>query len=162
LVWQNSILCTKEINFGENIMRIYLDNCCFNRPFDDQTQLRIKIETETKQFVQRQIVLRNYELVWSYVLDFENSRNPYEEKKLSVLKWKELSSIHCVENEFIISKAKELRKIGFKLLDSLHIACAICSECDYFITTDKGIYNKKADDIEVVNPIDFMNRLEEI
>jgi hypothetical protein len=29
-------------------MKIYLDNCCFNRPFDDQGQIRIKIETEAK------------------------------------------------------------------------------------------------------------------
>ncbi len=27
-------------------MLIYLDNCCFNRPFDDQKQIRIHIETE--------------------------------------------------------------------------------------------------------------------
>ena len=27
-------------------MRIYLDNCCYNRPFDDQTQDRIHIESE--------------------------------------------------------------------------------------------------------------------
>ena len=143
-------------------MRIYLDNCSFNRPFDDQSQLRIKIETEAKQFVQQQITFGNYELVWSYVLDFENSQNPYEEKKLSVLKWKDLAKIYCVENEFIISKAKELRKIGLKLMDSLHTACAIYSECDYFITTDKGIYNKTINGIKVVNPINFINELEEI
>ncbi len=29
---------------------IYLDNCCFNRPFDDQEQLNIRIETESKLF----------------------------------------------------------------------------------------------------------------
>ena len=29
-------------------MRIYLDNCCYNRPFDEQTQLRIRLETEAK------------------------------------------------------------------------------------------------------------------
>ena len=28
-------------------MRIYLDNCCFNRPYDDQSQLRILLETMT-------------------------------------------------------------------------------------------------------------------
>ena len=32
-------------------MKIYLDNCCFNRPFDDQTQLRIKLESEATRFV---------------------------------------------------------------------------------------------------------------
>ena len=33
-------------------MRIYLDNCCFNRPFDDQKQLRIELETKAKTIMQ--------------------------------------------------------------------------------------------------------------
>ena len=31
-------------------MRIYLDNCTFNRPFDDQTHIRIYVESEAKLF----------------------------------------------------------------------------------------------------------------
>ena len=27
-------------------MRVYLDVCCLNRPFDDQSQDRIKLETD--------------------------------------------------------------------------------------------------------------------
>ena len=27
-------------------MRVYLDNCCYNRPFDNQNQQRVKEETE--------------------------------------------------------------------------------------------------------------------
>ena len=30
-------------------MRLYLDNCCFNRPFDDQSTLTIRLETEAEQ-----------------------------------------------------------------------------------------------------------------
>jgi hypothetical protein len=29
--------------------KIYLDACCFNRPFDDQTQSRIYLEAQTLQ-----------------------------------------------------------------------------------------------------------------
>ena len=36
-------------------MRIYLDMCCFNRPYDDQTQSRIRIETEAKVVIQEKI-----------------------------------------------------------------------------------------------------------
>jgi len=28
--------------------RLYLDNCCFNRPYDDQTFLLVQLETEAK------------------------------------------------------------------------------------------------------------------
>ena len=34
-------------------MRVYLDNCCYNRPFDDQSQLKVRLETEAKLFVQQ-------------------------------------------------------------------------------------------------------------
>ena len=29
-------------------MRVYLDNCCYNRPFDDQSQVRVRVETISK------------------------------------------------------------------------------------------------------------------
>jgi len=37
------------------IIKIYLDNCCYNRPYDDQTQLRIELETKAKLFIQQKI-----------------------------------------------------------------------------------------------------------
>lgn len=33
-------------------MRVYLDNCCYNRPFDDQGQMRVRLETEAKLRIQ--------------------------------------------------------------------------------------------------------------
>ena len=55
-------------------MRIYLDNCTFNRPFDDQNQLRIKLETEAKLYIQQGILNGLFELVWSYILEYENNK----------------------------------------------------------------------------------------
>jgi hypothetical protein len=54
-------------------MRIYLDNCCFNRPFDDQSAIRIKLETDAKLYIQEMIRIQEIELAWSYILDFENA-----------------------------------------------------------------------------------------
>jgi len=53
-------------------MRVYLDNCCYNRPFDDQNQIRIHLEAQAKLYVQSQIKDSKIELVWSYILDYEN------------------------------------------------------------------------------------------
>ena len=33
-------------------MRVYLDNCCYNRPFDEQTQPHVRLETEAKMEMQ--------------------------------------------------------------------------------------------------------------
>ena len=56
-------------------MKIYLDNCCFNRPYDDQTYLPVRLETEAKLEIQAKIKSGHLSLGWSYILDFENSEN---------------------------------------------------------------------------------------
>ena len=63
-------------------MKIYLDNCCYNRPFDDQKQIKIYLETIAKLHIQKQIKIGIYNLFWSYILDFENKNNPYDDKKI--------------------------------------------------------------------------------
>ena len=44
-------------------MRIYLDNCVFNRPFDDQNHLRVRLETEAKLYIQAKIKQGDLQLV---------------------------------------------------------------------------------------------------
>ena len=46
-------------------MRVYLDNCCFNRPFDSQAQARVRLETEAKLRIQERVVAGEIELAWS-------------------------------------------------------------------------------------------------
>ncbi len=74
-----------------DIPGIYLDNCCFNRPFDDQSQIRIKLETEAKIVIQENVKSGNYKLCWSYMLDFENEKNPFYERKTEIGKWKDIA-----------------------------------------------------------------------
>ena len=45
-------------------MRVYLDNCCYSRPFDDQSQLRVRLEIEAKLEIQSQMRLGVLEYVW--------------------------------------------------------------------------------------------------
>jgi hypothetical protein len=73
-----------ELNKRGYILRVYLDNCSFNRPFDDQNQLKIKLETEAKLFIQQGILTGKYELVWSYILEFENNQNQFDDKRNSI------------------------------------------------------------------------------
>lgn len=60
-------------------MRIYLDNCCFNSPYDDQSRFRIMLEAEAKLRVQEEVRNGAYELAWSYILDYENSKNQFKD-----------------------------------------------------------------------------------
>ncbi len=65
-------------------MKIYLDNFCFNRPFDDQSPITIRLETKAKLNIQQKVKSKDVLLVSSYVLDFENSANPLEERKIAI------------------------------------------------------------------------------
>jgi len=139
-------------------MRVYLDNCCYNRPFDDQNQIRIHLEAQAKLYVQSQIKDSKIELVWSYILDYENAFNPFEERKNIIEKWKSKAILDIEENEHILQNAKELVSLGLKSKDALHVACAIEGKCDYFLTTDDKVLNKlkNYNKIEVVNPINVI------
>jgi predicted nucleic acid-binding protein len=151
----------KNKDGGDEIMRIYLDNCSFNRPYDDQTQIKILFETEAKLFIQQQILSKNYELAWSYVLDYEIGKSPFSERKDQIMQWKNIARLHCVENESILLEAEKLQKIGLKVVDSLHVACADFMQCDYILTTDRKMLNKpikQVTQIPVVNPIEFFQR----
>jgi predicted nucleic acid-binding protein len=142
-------------------LKLYLDNCCFNRPFDDQTQLKIKLEAEAKLFIQKNILTGNYRLVWSYILDFENSQNPFEQRKETIRNWREVASVDISENDQIVKLAEKISKTGIKPKDALHLACAIHAECEYFITTDAKILNKKVDGIKLIDPIEFIKLQED-
>ena len=144
-------------------MKIYLDNCTFNRPFDDQSRVRIRIESEAKLYIQEKIKEGKYKLVWSYILDYENQQNPFVERKRAILKWKRLAEIDIEESEELIRKAKELKSRGVKEKDALHVASAIKTGAKYFITTDDLIIKKLVtnEEIRVMNPMDFIREMEE-
>jgi predicted nucleic acid-binding protein len=142
-------------------IKIYLDNCCFNRPFDDQSQIRIRLESEAKLKIQDEIQAGRLELVWSYILEAENEANPFEERKKAIEDWKNNAKIDVNENPEIIEKAIILTQIGLRSKDALHIACAISVACNYFLTTDDKILNKNSqiDELTIIDPFGFIKEV---
>jgi predicted nucleic acid-binding protein len=140
--------------------RLYLDNCSFNRPYDDQSVLKNHLEAEAKTYIQKEIFKKHYELAWSYIMDFEVSFNPFSHRKNQILKWKNIAIIDINESEKVIALANEIMRKNIRPKDTLHLACAIEAECDYFITTDEKILNKSIENIIVIDPIDFVKMIE--
>ena len=68
-------------------MRVYLDNCCYNRPFDSQDQVKVAIETLAKLSIQQQMRAGLVEYVWSEVLDFEVRQSRFRDRKMQILPW---------------------------------------------------------------------------
>ena len=139
-------------------MKIYLDHCTFNRPFDDQKNIKVQLETSAKLYIQEQIKQDKYDLVWSYMSDLENSYNPNIESKKSIQLWELIAKIKCKSSNDILLLGNKIKEKGIRTKDSLHIACAIISKCEYFITTDTGLLNKNIELIKLINPIDFIRK----
>ncbi|AEG00181.1 type II toxin-antitoxin system VapC family toxin [Methylomonas methanica] len=139
-------------------MLIYLDNCCFNRPYDDQSHANIFLETQAKLYIQENIVNGNYQLVWSYILQYENDQNPYINHKHEIKKWKSLAKQLVSASAEIIETAKTYQSLGLHPKDALHCACAISVKVDYFLTTDKQLIKigQKIIGLNVVNPLTFI------
>lgn len=143
-------------------MRVYLDNCCFNRPFDDQSQAKVRLETEAKLEIQQRIKDQALELAWSYVLDYESQANPFEERRDVVVRWKTAAAVDVEETDAIIQKAHEIVSRGLRAKDALHVACAMAAGCDFFLTTDDLAVKRMRgfSGIAVMDPTQFIVEVE--
>lgn len=139
-------------------MRVYLDNCCFNRPFDNQDHIRIRLETDAKLFVQE--LCRNHELdlVWSYILEYENGQNPFDERRSAIEHWRLIAKDDIDSSAEVKEIARQVGVLGIKSKDALHVACAVVGFCEYFLTTDDLILKKLKEYslIKVITPIQFV------
>ncbi len=134
-------------------MRIYLDVCCFNRPFDDQTQEKIHLESEAVLIILSKIQSQHWELLGSDIIDFEISKIPDKERKKKVENFTQLISKKQSITNKLVQRAKMIEKKGIKPLNSLHIAAAELMNSDYMITTDKEIIKKYQKFIEFFKKI---------
>lgn len=144
-------------------MRIYLDNCSYNRPYDDQSQMRIHLETQAKLYIQNMIRKKQVQLVTSYVLDYENSRNRSIQKKMAIEKFMNDYSTVYVSNKNekdIVDIADTIMSTGIKEKDAYHVACAVMADCEYFITTDDRLLKYQSERINLVTPGEFIRKME--
>ncbi|MBR3622020.1 MAG: hypothetical protein IKN43_01555 [Selenomonadaceae bacterium] len=140
-------------------MRIYLDNCCFNRPYDDQTQAKIHIETQAKLEIQDCIREGRLDLVSSYILEAENAANPFESKRQDIQAFLDAYTKIFVSNKQdarVKDLAADIIATGLRLMDACHIACADIAECDVFLSTDKRILKYQSTNMKILNPARFL------
>lgn len=139
-------------------MRIYLDNCCYNRPCDSQTQLSVRLETEAKLRVQQLMRTGAIEYVWSKVLDYELGNSPYTDEVEEIEAWADWAATYVEMEDSIVQRGTQIMTLGVKRMDALHLASALAVQCDWFLTTDRGILKhvKQIDGMKVANPVDFI------
>ncbi len=144
-------------------MRVYLDNCIFNRPFDDQSSDRIRSETEAIRIIFDKVSDGSIDIVWSSVLAFEIEQNPHRDRLEWIAAWEVYAIVDVEETESVLAEAKILLEFGLKKLDAIHIASGGLGLADYFVTTDDRILKKASliSSIKICGPQDFINRIGE-
>ena len=73
------------------MLKIYLDTCCYNRPYDDQSVIRNALEAQAKLHIQSLIKEGRFLLVSLFVLLYENSNIPYS---VRIVRRMRLFSVH--------------------------------------------------------------------
>ena len=143
-------------------IRVYLDVCCYSRPFDPPSSPTIIFETSAKIFIQTLIINGEIDLANSFVVYEELSAIANEENRSLMIAFLENAKTYIAKDKFneILNVAQSVMNTGVKYMDAAHVACAIEAECDYLITTDRRLLKFVSDKINVINPIDFIRFLE--
>ncbi len=140
---------------------IYLDVCCFNRPFDVQEQERIMLETEAISLILERCETGEWELLTSEVIDVELAQITDPERKQGIEILTSISKSKVELNESIQNRAIFLQSLGVKFFDSLHIACSEAGKANVMLTVDYRLLRKTANysqelTIIVANPVTWL------
>ena len=120
-------------------MRIYLDTSVLNRPFDNQTQARVHLETEAFLTVLDSVMSGRFSLLNSAILIFENHANPFLERQKSVHDYLSLASAMVHMTSTMRDRGRALESLGFKPIDALHVAAAEQGQAEVLVTCDDGL-----------------------
>ena len=116
-------------------MRVYLDLCCLKRPFDDQSQPRVHLESEAVLTV---LSASNpqFEFVHAPAHDLENKYNPLPRRAARVQNWLDAQPMPELSEQTLAVRTSELIQLGFRNFDALHVASAEDAHAEVFVTCD--------------------------
>jgi predicted nucleic acid-binding protein len=150
------------------VTTLYLDMNIYNRPFDDQGQMRIRLETTAITMIWALIQSGTLTAQWSFVLDYENSRNPFVERSAFARYLAQACEGTIEPNDEIRELARGLERLEIRGRDALHLACAEWSGCDYLVTCDdllvrqgKRLIEAGELRLQVINPVDLLREEEQ-
>jgi predicted nucleic acid-binding protein len=124
--------------------RIYLDVCCFNRPFDDQTQSRIRVETEAVLAILERCETGVWELIISEMVETEIAQITDQERRQRIDGALLMARSNIMVNDRVESRGEDLQNLGFQGFDAIHIACAEIAKADVFLSTDNRLLRRAA------------------
>lgn len=123
-------------------MRIYFDTCCLQRPLDDQTQLRIRVETEAVFSLLAAVEAGDLFMLGSEALEYEVSCIPDQARQLEVLDVLSIAVERLEVTGAVESLALSFEQQGVQAMDAIHLACASMAKADFFCTCDDKLLRK--------------------
>jgi predicted nucleic acid-binding protein len=143
---------------------IYLDVCCLNRPFDDSSQDRIRLEAEAVLTIYRKCRLGEWELTTSEMIEAELRQTPDPKKAESIMAALTIAKHKVVIDSGLKQRASELVQFGIKSIDAVHVASAEAAEVDVFLSTDDRLVRTAARHqaklkVLVSNPVSWLMSL---
>ncbi len=143
-------------------MRLYLDSCCLNRPFDDQSQLRVRLETEAIRTILRLCQDGVHRWIISDALQAELEQTPNLDRQQLTLDLLALASEQVAVTETDYVRAAEFANYGLTGFDAVHLAIAERTQCDLFLTTDDRLWRRSEKpltpplSVRVTNPLTWI------
>lgn len=142
-------------------MKIYLDVCCLNRPYDNQEQERVRLESEAILFIMARFENAQWQWASSEVVLDEILRTRDVERKRRLLELNEKASAFLVVTDDDFRRAQQLSGLDFGGMDALHLACAEHAKLDVFLTTDDKLLrraNRSAAQLNILvaNPLNWL------
>ena len=131
------------------MISIYLDVCCLNRPFDEQTQERVRLETGAVVEILRRVEVGEW--VWI-------SSEAVQDEVIN------LSGVVLTAEPEQKKRTVDFQNLGFHFYDALHLAFAERAAVDIFLTTDNRLLRLAARVsnrllVRVANPIDWLEEV---
>jgi len=121
---------------ADKIIDVYLDVCALNRPFDDQQQIRIRLETDAVLLILANVRTQALRLCMSPVHQVEIAAAPDPARKRSVQTMlNDLGVQVTVDRKMARQRAETLHAQGMGVADAVHVAYAEAAGCD-FVTVD--------------------------
>jgi predicted nucleic acid-binding protein len=145
-------------------MKVYLDVCCLNRPFDDASEPRVAIEAAAVSRLLEMIDSSQLIDHSSEMARIEIERNPDLEWRRKVTSLLPPSSRIIPLSQNLLDEASRLAAMGFHLADAVHVAAARQIGVDAFLTVDDKLLrrckrHKRQLSVRVMNPVDFLREL---
>jgi len=139
---------------------IYLDYNCFQRGFDDQRQVRIRMEAAACEEVFAKTEEGAVRLVWSFMHEDECALCPFPERALEALNLSALCAVRVGPTEEIRGAALSFQQAApLSARDAVHVACACAARANVLLTCDDDLLRRApraAPHLTVMNPVDYV------